>query len=133
VLGGPGWADDPRFATQALRRENARALIALLDEAFAGRDLAEWRPLLDAAGLTFDAVTTTQEAAAAPQARATGAIRPTTGGGWTVDSPLHIAGEAKAPASPPPAPGADTDAILAELGYAPEEVARLRAAGALGA
>ncbi|TDH63549.1 CoA transferase [Dankookia rubra] len=132
VLGDPAWGDDPRFATQPLRRENARALIALLDAAFAARGLAEWRPLLDAAGLTFDAVTTTQEAAASPQARATGAIRPTTDGGWTVDSPLHVAGEAKAPAAPPPAPGADTEAILAELGHAPTEIARLRAAGALG-
>jgi formyl-CoA transferase len=132
VLGDPAWGADPRFATQPLRRENAHALIGLLDAAFASRNLAEWRPLLDAAGLTFDAVTTTQEAAASPQARATGAIRPTTAGGWTVDSPLHIAGEAKAPAAPPPAPGADTDAILAELGHAPAEIARLRAAGALG-
>ncbi|WP_431267218.1 CaiB/BaiF CoA transferase family protein [Dankookia sp. P2] len=132
VLGDPDWGGDPRFATQPLRRENARALIALLDEAFSTRSLAEWRPLLDAAGLTFDAVTTTQEAAASPQARATGAIRPTTAGGWTVDSPLHIAGEAKAPATPPPAPGADTEAILAELGHVSAEIARLRAAGALG-
>ena len=85
VLGDPAWGADPRFATQPLRREHAAALIALLDAAFATRSLPEWRPLLDAAGLTFDAVTTTQEAAASPQARATAPSGrpPPAAGRWT--------------------------------------------------
>jgi crotonobetainyl-CoA:carnitine CoA-transferase CaiB-like acyl-CoA transferase len=134
VLGQPAWGDDPRFATQPLRRENARVLVTLLDEAFGARRLEEWRTLLDAAGLTFDAVTTTQEAVAASQPRATGAIRPTASGeGWTVDSPLHVVGEAKAPAGPPPRhPGEHTEAILAERGWSAEEIRALRASGALG-
>jgi crotonobetainyl-CoA:carnitine CoA-transferase CaiB-like acyl-CoA transferase len=132
VLGRPDWGGDPRFATQTLRRTHAQALVALLDAAFAGRGLDAWRPLLDAAGLTFDAVATTAEAAAAAQPRATGAIRPTTAGGWTVDSPLHIAGEPRCPAGPPPAPGADAAAILAEHGYTPAEIGSLRDGGALG-
>lgn len=132
VLGRPGWGDEPRFATQALRRTNASALVARLDAAFATQGLAEWQPLLNAAGLTFDAVTSTAEAAAAAQPRVTGAIRPTAAGGWTVDSPLHIAGEPKPPAEPPPGLGADAAAILAEHGYAPDEIRLLREAGALG-
>ncbi|MBK1657426.1 CaiB/BaiF CoA transferase family protein [Paracraurococcus ruber] len=131
VLGDPGWGGDPRFATQALRRENAPALTALLDAAFAARPLADWRPLLDAAGLTFDAVATTQDAVAAPQARASGAVRAAPGG-WTVDSPLQVAGEAKAPPGPAPAPGEHAAAILAEHGYGAAEIAALRAAGVLG-
>ncbi|SDB69650.1 CaiB/BaiF CoA transferase family protein [Belnapia rosea] len=132
VLGQPAWRDDPRFASQALRRVNASALAAMLDAAFESRSLAEWRPLLDAAGLTFDAVATTEEAAAADQPRATGAIRPAADGRWTVDSPLHVAGEAKSVAGPPPALAADADTILAEHGYSPAEVLELREAGALG-
>jgi formyl-CoA transferase len=132
VLGRPAWAEDPRFATQALRRENAGALVALLDAAFAARALDEWRPLLDAAGLTFDAVATTQEAAAAAQPRATGAIRPTAEGGWTVANPVRVAGEQGPPPGPPPGLGADAAAILAEHGYTPAEVRALREAGALG-
>jgi formyl-CoA transferase len=132
VLGSPAWSDDPCFADQALRRANAPALVALLDAAFAARSLAEWRPLLNAGGLTFDAVATTAEAAAAAQPRATGAIRSTAAGGWTVDSPLHIAGEAKSPARPPPGLGADAEEILTEHGYTPAEIRALREAGALG-
>lgn len=132
VFGHPDWGEDARFASPALRREHAGALIPLLDAGFATRSLDEWRPVLDAAGLTFDAVGTTQEAAASTQARAMGAIRPTTAGGWTVDTPMHLAGETKAPATPPPALGGDTEAILAEHGYAPAEIRRLREAGALG-
>jgi crotonobetainyl-CoA:carnitine CoA-transferase CaiB-like acyl-CoA transferase len=132
VLGQPAWGDDPRFATQALRREHAGVLIGLLDDAFAARTIAEWRALLDGAGLTFDAVATTPEAAQAAQPRATSAIRPTTAGGWTVDSPLHIAGEPKSPPTPPPGLGANTEEILAEHGYTGAEIRALRESGALG-
>lgn len=132
VLGQPVWGSDPRLATQALRRENATVLAGLLDNAFAARPLTEWRALLDGASLTFDAIATTQEAAQAVQPRATGAIRPTTAGGWTVDSPLHILGEPRAPAMPPPELGADTAEILAEHGYTAAEIQALRASGALG-
>ena len=132
VLGQPDWGNDPRFASQTLRRTHASALVAVLDAAFASRILTEWRPLLDTAGLTFDAVATTAEAAAADQPRATGAIRQTVAGRWTVDSPLHIAGEAKSPVRPPPSLAGDEDAILSELGYTPAEIRTLREAGALG-
>jgi formyl-CoA transferase len=49
-----------------------------------------------------------------------------------VDSPLHVAGEAKMPPGPPPALGAESEAILAEHGYTPAEIRALRAMGALG-
>lgn len=132
VLGQPAWGSDPRFASPALRRTHASVLIGLLDVVFISRSLPEWRPLLDSANLTFDAVATTVEAAAADQPRATGAIRQSAAGRWTVDSPLHIAGEAKSPARPPPGLGEDEDAILSEHGYTPAEIRTLRKAGALG-
>ena len=133
VFGRPDWGEDPRFATRESRRENARALVALLEAAFATRTLADWQPRMDAAGLTFDAVTTTGEAVAAEQPRATGTVRRRADGGWTIDSPVHVAGEAKAPAGPPPGLGEHAAAILAEHGYSAGEIAALREAGVLGA
>jgi alpha-methylacyl-CoA racemase len=39
---------------------------------------------------------------------------------------------AAGPPAPPPQPGADTDAVLAELGCTTAEIAALRARGAVG-
>ena len=56
-------AEDPRFATTPARRANAKALTAILDGIFVRRDLAEWRPILEKAGVTFGAVFSVDEAA----------------------------------------------------------------------
>lgn len=50
-VGAPGLAGDPRFQTAEGRRENSEALVADLDELFAGRPAAEWVNALEAAGL----------------------------------------------------------------------------------
>ena len=55
--------DDPRFATVALRETHTRELIRILDEIFATRDQAEWRAILDAAGLIFGIVADMDEIA----------------------------------------------------------------------
>src|SRR6476661_7365680 len=49
AIGAEHLAEDPRFATQPLRRANAQALTAILDEIFARHDLAYWRPVLEKA------------------------------------------------------------------------------------
>ena len=62
AIGCTHLADDPRFATSAARKQNASALVAILDEVFAQRDLAEWRTILGAAGVTFGGVNSVDEA-----------------------------------------------------------------------
>ena len=89
-------AEDPRFATTAARRENAVALTAILDDIFARRDLAAWRPILEGAGVTFGAVFSVNEAADDSQAREIGALVPFADGkGLTVSSPFHLDDEIK--------------------------------------
>src|SRR5213080_844284 len=44
---------DPRFATAATRKANARALTLILDDVFARRDWADWRRVLEATGIAF--------------------------------------------------------------------------------
>ena len=46
-------------------------------------------------------------------------------------APARFDGEMPGPESPPPALGADTDAILVEAGYSPAEITDLRAAGTI--
>ena len=90
----PRLAEDPRFATKDARRENARSLTKILDAVFARRDLAAWRSILDAAGVTFGAVHTVNEASGDTQFQQIGALVPFADGkGLTVSSPFHLDGE----------------------------------------
>ena len=104
AVGMPELTDDARFARPEARAGNARLLISLLDEAFAGKPLAEWRVILDAAGLTFGVVGTVAEIATDPQALATGMLRPLAETGMmTVDSPFTLSEAEKVPLNWPPA------------------------------
>jgi crotonobetainyl-CoA:carnitine CoA-transferase CaiB-like acyl-CoA transferase len=96
AIGCTHLGDDPRFTTGAARKENANALVEILDEVFAQRDLAEWRSILGAAGVTFGVVNSVDEASDDVQARRIGAIVAFADGtGLTVSSPFHLDGEAK--------------------------------------
>lgn len=133
AIGRPDLAEDPRFATKERRKENARALLEVLDAVFAGRDLAEWRAVLDAAGVTFGGIHSVDEASADRQFQACGALVPfADGGGLTVSSPFNIDGVVKVAPRRAPAVGQHSEAVLADAGFSPDEIARLRALGVLG-
>src|ERR1700730_14599623 len=66
--------DEPRFATVESREANARALVAILAGIFATRDLAEWRRMLDEAGLIFGIVAETDDIAQDEQVLAAGGL-----------------------------------------------------------
>src|SRR6201989_596347 len=55
-MGREDLVNDDRFATKADRHARSIELIAIFDETFATRDLAEWRQLLDGNGLVFGVV-----------------------------------------------------------------------------
>jgi crotonobetainyl-CoA:carnitine CoA-transferase CaiB-like acyl-CoA transferase len=125
-------AQDPRFATAPERRANARALTAILDDIFARRDLAEWRPILEKAGVTFGAVFSVNEAADDRQAREIGALVPfADGAGLTVSSPFDLDGATKVAARRAPAVGQHSEPVLHDAGYTADEIARLKALGVL--
>jgi formyl-CoA transferase len=64
--------------------------------------------------------------------RENGVIVPLSGGGYTVSSPLWIAGVEKAAATPAPKLGEHSEAILREQGTTEEQIAELRARGVIG-
>ncbi len=133
AIGADHLNQDPRFATPDSRRDNAIALTEVLDGIFAQRDLAEWRHILEKAGVTFGAVYSVNEAADDRQAREIGALVPFADGkGDTVSSPFHIDGETKVAPARAPAVGQHSEAVLRDAGYAPEEIARLKSLGVLG-
>ncbi|UYN96381.1 MAG: CoA transferase [Enhydrobacter sp.] len=124
---------DPRFATVDSRRENAVALTRILDGIFAQRSLAEWRPILEKAGVTFGPVCTVDEAGDDPQAREIGALVPFADGqGLTVSSPFTLDNATKAAPSRAPAVGQHSERVLRDAGYSADEIAKLRKLGVLG-
>jgi len=133
AIGCTHLADDARFATSAARKQNAGALVAILDEVFAQRDLAEWRTILNAAGVTFGAVHSVDEASGDAQFQQIGALVPFADGkGLTVSSPFHLDGETKVAPRRAPSVGQHTGEVLQEAGYSTGDIERLRALGVLG-
>ena len=126
-------AEDPRFATTAARRSNAVALTAIFDDIFARRDLEEWRPILEAAGVTFGAVYSVNEAADDSQSREIGALVPFADGkGLTISSPFHLDDATKTAPQRAPGVGEHSEIVLRDAGYSADEIARLKQLGVFG-
>jgi crotonobetainyl-CoA:carnitine CoA-transferase CaiB-like acyl-CoA transferase len=131
-LGSPA-LDDPRFATHKGREANAPEMIAICDRVFATRDQAEWRRMLDEAGLIFGIVADMDEIAGDEQILASEALVPfSDGSALTVNSPIWIDGERKVEPHPAPAVGQHSEEVLREMGYPEHEIRGLRAAGVIG-
>jgi formyl-CoA transferase len=127
AIGREHWAGDPRFATVETRREYAPEIVRLLDDVFAERDLADWRQILDTAGVTFGVVGTLDDIPDDEQMRACGSLVPFADGkGETISSPFQIAGETKAAPHRAPAIGQHSDPVLRAAGYTNDEISELR-------
>ncbi|WP_153502567.1 CaiB/BaiF CoA transferase family protein [Cumulibacter manganitolerans] len=125
--------DDPRFLTKPDRLASSRELVACFDEAFGARPRAHWVEVLRAAGIVFEMVATPQDIHDDLQARTNGYVvdYPALPGVRSVATPFFVDGVPTAPASPPPSPGQHTAELLAELGYADADIARMRATGTI--
>jgi formyl-CoA transferase len=124
--------DDPRFATVASREGHARELIQILDGIFATKDQAQWRAILDAAGLIFGVVADMDEIAGDAQMLASEALVPfADGSSLTVNSPIWIRGQEKAKPRPAPAVGEHSDEVLRVAGFHETEIRALREEGVI--
>ncbi len=125
---------DARFADVPNRRANAAALAALLREIFGQRDFADWRARLKAEAIPFAAIARAEDLVEDEQAVAAGAIVPTAHAEMprTIAAPFSLQGVALPPPAPGPALGQHSEEILREAGMSPEEIAGLKASGALG-
>ena len=128
VLGLEELADDARFLTNPERVRHRGELIGLLEAATRVRATDELLAALVDAGIPASPVRNVGEAAEHEQTRALGMLQ-ALGGLTTVAQPLSVDGDRVGHAAPPPAIGADTAAILQELGYGDEDVAALAADG----
>ena len=116
----PSGSTIPRFATQKDRAENAEALIANLDEAFATKTRAEWTPIFEAEeDMWWSPVQNLEEVMADEQVKAAGGFCEVPDGGATTllpSSPCDFAGTPWAPRWMAPEQGQHTDEVLGEMG-----------------
>ena len=130
----PELAEDPRFVDIPGRRDNAPALVTLLDGILGARPLAEWGPVFDANDVWFAPVQSVGEAVDDPVIRAAGAIvtvESPTGPVEQVNTPADFYGTPAKPGNWAPELGQDTETILMEMGYDWDRISSLKELGAI--
>jgi crotonobetainyl-CoA:carnitine CoA-transferase CaiB-like acyl-CoA transferase len=94
VLRHPEWVQDPRFADNPSRVENAAALYALLEPCFLEKTNAGWTTLLDAAGVPCAPVQDVAGMLKHPQTQALGLVQPVAGSSIPmIGLPMRLDGE----------------------------------------
>lgn len=133
-LGCASLADDPRFATNALRVEHREALVERLTERFRTRSTDHWICELGRDAVPCGPINDLAAAFADPQVSARQLLRtlphPLAGDIPMVANPVQFSDTPAELRSAPPQLGEHTDAVLRELlKYPAAEIERLRAAG----
>ena len=134
----PALADDPRFASPALRLANEVALYAIVRPALAAESWAVWTRRLTEGGLMHERLNSYAEFLDQPHVRETGLIQWLTQAGLNRPVPvpalpgmLHqLDGTPRATA---PVTGQHTADVLAEHGFSAAEIAALLAQGTVAA
>ncbi len=133
ALGRPEWAGDPRFATNADRVANRKALIPLIGQVTRERPVAHWVEVLTEAGVAVAPVNDIAQVFDDPQVRATGQVvsvlHPAAGPIDLVGPAIGLERTPNGVRLPPPRLGEHTEEILGGLGYGPEDVGALRTRG----
>jgi crotonobetainyl-CoA:carnitine CoA-transferase CaiB-like acyl-CoA transferase len=137
AVGRKAWLTDPRFARRDARKRHRKELNAALEEALETRSAAEWEPILNRIGIPAGRVLSVPEALRTDQiaergllqtlSNVPGVVRPIA----VTRSGFKLSGGDPNVDSPPPALGEHTESVLKGLGYAEDDIARLRAAGAI--
>jgi crotonobetainyl-CoA:carnitine CoA-transferase CaiB-like acyl-CoA transferase len=124
---------DPRFATNGDRVGNRVALRTILATRLAERGANDWQAVLDAAGIPCGPLQDVLSAFDSPEAAALGMTVELEHPAWgvirQVGIPFRLSGTPASIRTAPPGLGEQTAEILAELGYEPAEIARLRDRG----
>jgi crotonobetainyl-CoA:carnitine CoA-transferase CaiB-like acyl-CoA transferase len=132
----PELADDPQFATVSARIANRDLVLQTLESIFTKRSVAHWVATLEAADVPVSPVNAMDAVFANPQVRHRGlrtTVRHQTAGPVDlIANPIRYPAGAATTYTAPPLLGQHTDEILTDvLGKTPDEIARLRASGAI--
>ncbi|WP_411077595.1 CaiB/BaiF CoA transferase family protein [Streptomyces sp. cmx-10-25] len=126
-----GLGGDPAFADQ-YDRAAWPAMRERLTEIFAGRTRDDWARVFEGQGACVSPVLSLTEAPHHPHNAARGTFRTGAHGGVEPAPVPRFTGTPAPEPEPAPVVGAHTDEVLAQAGYDPEAIARLRDQGVVG-
>ncbi|MFC1920352.1 CaiB/BaiF CoA transferase family protein [Chloroflexota bacterium] len=130
AIGREDLEHDPRFAPPRLTEEDSLVLFNILEEVFQTKTLDEWKPRLDEVGAPWSHVQNLIEVVNDPQARANNFFvpleHPDYGRIEIVANPAKLSKTPATVRKPAPEAGQDTEEILKEIGYSPEEIVEFK-------
>jgi crotonobetainyl-CoA:carnitine CoA-transferase CaiB-like acyl-CoA transferase len=137
VLGREELISDTRFAAREDRKRNRDELRKELERSLKEKTAAEWDTILTGTGVPAAPVVTVPAALSSDQISHRGIVTsvesPAAGRSEirVLGAPTHVDGNPVIPRTRPPRLGEHTEAILAELGYTPDDITRLRREGTI--
>jgi len=134
LMGEPEWLSDARFRDDRARGDNGAVISERMARWCAERSTDDVLEILGKAMIPCGPLLAPQETLDHPQVAALGVLQPLDYPGLPRPAPVGAVPVTLSRTDPverraPPVLGADTDAVLAELGYAAGDIAKLRADG----
>ena len=133
AMGAPEWITDERSKTKSGRSVNRDWLNAEIEKRLQADTSACWIETLNAAGVACGRINNLKEVFEEPQVRHLGILKkvvsPHLGEQTLMGQPITLARTPSTIARSAPRRGEHTEEILAEAGYGPEELARMKTAG----
>ena len=136
VIGCPEWITHPSWGTQKGRSDDRAAINAAISAITATMPADHWIELFETAGIPCGPINSIDRVFADPQVQHLKMARPDAAPPprhqQVVSSAINLGDLPKDIRSPTPTRGADTDAVLASVGYDASTIAAMRAKGAVG-
>ena len=135
AIGNPELANDPRYDTQKKRMSHQEEYYSIFREAFLAQPASHWLQLAEQLDLPIVRLNHFSDVTEDEQAWVNGYLEKVAFKNGNTDvmpsSPIDMASVGKLKTVPAPAIGADTKAVLQQLGYTTEEIERMASAGTI--